>query len=174
MAWVCCWFSPLLRLRVFPHFSSLFSLPAACRLFSHGLIFTRAHVLLALLSLRKNGRLLVVYPLLPPPPPPPPPQKSTFRLNGICVFYFYLFISRQPNRTNFKFWKKKKRNFCWLQSIGCKNIGILLLSMIEHLKSLLSFLSFWSRSFLSFLSFLSFTFFWLYFITWSALWFCKL
>ena len=69
MAWVCCWFSPLLRLRVFPHFPSFFSLPAACRLFSRGLIFTRAHVLLALLSLRKNGRLLVVYPLLPAAPP---------------------------------------------------------------------------------------------------------
>ena len=140
MAWVCCWFSPLLRLRLFPHFPSFFSLPAACRLFSRGLIFTCAHVLLALLSLRKNGRLLVVYPLLPAPPPPPPPQKSTFRLNVICVFYFYLFISRQPNRTNFKCWKKNF--FCWLQSIGCKNIGILLLSMVEQLKSFLSFLSF--------------------------------
>ena len=43
------------------HFSSFFSLPAACRLFSRGLIFTRARVLLALLSLRKNGGLLVVY-----------------------------------------------------------------------------------------------------------------
>ena len=32
-----------------------------CRLFSRGLIFTRARVLLALLSLRKNGGLLVVY-----------------------------------------------------------------------------------------------------------------
>ena len=30
-------------------------------LFSHGLIFMRAHVLLALLSLRKNGGLLVFY-----------------------------------------------------------------------------------------------------------------
>ena len=73
------------RLRVVPHFSSgiverakrerawkspharkgdtrrgerkIFSLPAACRLF---LIFTRARVSLALLSLRKNGGLLVV------------------------------------------------------------------------------------------------------------------
>ena len=38
-----------------------FSLPAACRLFSCGVIFTRARVSLALLSLRKNGGLLVVY-----------------------------------------------------------------------------------------------------------------
>ena len=38
-----------------------FSLPAACRLFSRGVIFTRARVSLALLSLRKNGGLLVVY-----------------------------------------------------------------------------------------------------------------
>ena len=38
-----------------------FSLPAACRLFSRGVIFTRARVSLALLPLRKNGRLLVVY-----------------------------------------------------------------------------------------------------------------
>ena len=36
-------------------------LPAACRLFSRGVIFTRARVSLALLSLRKNGGLLVVY-----------------------------------------------------------------------------------------------------------------
>ena len=40
---------------------SFFSLPTACRLFSRGVIFTRARVLLALLSLRKNGGLLVVY-----------------------------------------------------------------------------------------------------------------
>ena len=33
---------------------------AACLLFSRGLIFTRARVSLALLSLRKNGGLLVV------------------------------------------------------------------------------------------------------------------
>ena len=33
----------------------------ACRLFSRGVIFTRARVSLALLSLRKNGGLLVVY-----------------------------------------------------------------------------------------------------------------
>ena len=39
---------------------SFFSLYAACRLFSRGVIFTRARVLLALLSLRKNGGLLVV------------------------------------------------------------------------------------------------------------------
>ena len=40
---------------------SFFSLPAACRLFSRGVIFTWARVSLALLSLRKNGGLLVVY-----------------------------------------------------------------------------------------------------------------
>ena len=40
--------------------ASFFSLPAACRLFSRGVIFTRARVSLALLSLRKNGGLLVV------------------------------------------------------------------------------------------------------------------
>ena len=39
---------------------SFFSLPVACRLFSRGVIFTRARVSLALLSLRKNGGLLVV------------------------------------------------------------------------------------------------------------------
>ena len=33
----------------------IFSLPSACRLFSRGVIFTRARVSLALLSLRKNG-----------------------------------------------------------------------------------------------------------------------
>ena len=33
----------------------------ACRLFSRGVIFTRARVFLALLSLRKNGGLLVAY-----------------------------------------------------------------------------------------------------------------
>ena len=37
------------------------SLPAACRLFARGVIFTPARVSLALLSLRKNGGLLVVY-----------------------------------------------------------------------------------------------------------------
>ena len=42
-------------------YSLIFLSPAACRLFSRGLIFTRARVLLALLSLRKNGGLLVVY-----------------------------------------------------------------------------------------------------------------
>ena len=36
-------------------------LPAACRLFSRGVIFPRARVSLALLSLRKNKGLLVVY-----------------------------------------------------------------------------------------------------------------
>ena len=40
---------------------SFFSLPAGCRLFSRGMIFTRARVSLALLSLMKNGGLLVVY-----------------------------------------------------------------------------------------------------------------
>ena len=40
--------------------TSFFSLPAACRLFSRGVIFTRARVSLALLSLKKNGGLLVV------------------------------------------------------------------------------------------------------------------
>ena len=39
---------------------SVFSLPAACRLFSRGVIFTRARVSLALLSLRTNGGLFVV------------------------------------------------------------------------------------------------------------------
>ena len=38
---------------------------AACRLFSRGVIFTRARVSLALLSPRKNGGLLVVYFILP-------------------------------------------------------------------------------------------------------------
>ena len=41
--------------------TSFFSLPASCRLFSRGVIFMRARVSLALLSLRKNGGLLVVY-----------------------------------------------------------------------------------------------------------------
>ena len=36
-------------------------LPAACRLFSRGVIFIPARVSLVLLSLRKNGGLLVVY-----------------------------------------------------------------------------------------------------------------
>ena len=57
------------RLRVVPHFSSgiverakrerAWKSPHA-RLFSRGVIFTRARVSLALLSLRKNGGLLVV------------------------------------------------------------------------------------------------------------------
>ena len=38
----------------------VFSLHAACRFFSRGVIFTRVRVSLALLSLRKNGGLLVV------------------------------------------------------------------------------------------------------------------
>ena len=76
----------LYRLRVVPHFSSGIverakrerawklpharkgdtrlgkrkSLPAACRRFSRWVIFTRARVSLAQLSLRKNGALLVV------------------------------------------------------------------------------------------------------------------
>ena len=37
------------------------SLPAACGLFSRGVIFTRARVSLARISLRTNGGLLVVY-----------------------------------------------------------------------------------------------------------------
>ena len=36
-------------------------IPTACRLISREVIFTRARVPLALLSLRKNGELLVVY-----------------------------------------------------------------------------------------------------------------
>ena len=40
---------------------TFFSLPATCRLFSRGAIFTHARVSLALLSLRTNGGLLVVY-----------------------------------------------------------------------------------------------------------------
>ena len=40
---------------------SFFSLPATCCLFSRGVIFTPARVSLTLLSLRKNGGLLVVY-----------------------------------------------------------------------------------------------------------------
>ena len=39
---------------------SCFSLPAECRLLSRGVIFTRASVFLALLSLRTNRELLVV------------------------------------------------------------------------------------------------------------------
>ena len=42
-------------------FVSFFSLPAECRLFSRGVIFMRARVSLALLTLKKNGGLLVVY-----------------------------------------------------------------------------------------------------------------
>ena len=65
------------RLRVVPHFSSGIvervkrsarenhptreKRLAVCHLFSRGVIFTPAHVSLALLSLRKNGGLLVVY-----------------------------------------------------------------------------------------------------------------
>ena len=51
------------RLRVVPHFSSgiVGRAKRECRLFSRGVIFTRARVSLALLSLRKNGGLLVVY-----------------------------------------------------------------------------------------------------------------
>ena len=39
---------------------SFFSLPASCRPFLRGVIFKRARVSLPLLSLRKNGGLLVV------------------------------------------------------------------------------------------------------------------
>ena len=45
------------------HAAGRVSPPAACRLFSRGVIFTRARVSLALLSLRKNGELPVVYSL---------------------------------------------------------------------------------------------------------------
>ena len=55
------WKSPLARKGDTRQGASFFSLPAACRLFSRGVIFTRARVSLALLSLRKNGGLLVVY-----------------------------------------------------------------------------------------------------------------
>ena len=59
----CAWKSPHARKgkREFFSFFSFFSLPAACHLFSRRVIFPRAHVSLALLSLRKNGGLLVVY-----------------------------------------------------------------------------------------------------------------
>ena len=83
---VSCWFKcltgfKLSRLRVVPYFYSgiverawKYITPRekrrhaagdfhACRLFSRGVIFTRAPVSLALLSLRKNGGLLVVYKL---------------------------------------------------------------------------------------------------------------
>ena len=70
------------RLRVVPHFSSGIvergkreSLPAACRLFSRGVIFTRPRVSLALLSLRKNGVLLVVYLY----------SCSTSRFSALCI-----------------------------------------------------------------------------------------
>ena len=55
---------PVDRLRVVPYFSSGIVERAkrerTCRLFSRGVIFTRARVSLALPSLRKNGGLLVV------------------------------------------------------------------------------------------------------------------
>ena len=65
------WRPLYLRLRVVPHFSSGIverakrkhawkSTHATCSLFSRGLVFTRTRVLLALLSLRKNGGLLIV------------------------------------------------------------------------------------------------------------------
>ena len=55
------------------------SLPAACRLFTRGVIFTRARVSLALLSLRKNGGLLVVY-----------SSTETWKIftNKLCQFFF--------------------------------------------------------------------------------------
>ena len=42
-------------------YSSCVDYVVTCRLFSRGVIFTRARVFLALLSLRKNGGLLVAY-----------------------------------------------------------------------------------------------------------------
>ena len=61
-----------------------FPLPVACRLFSRGVIFMPTRVSLALLSLRKNGGLVVVYAYdskkdlySPPPPPPAPPPTHT-------------------------------------------------------------------------------------------------
>ena len=65
------WFLCKARLRVVPHFSSgkveraklerACKSPHASRLFSRGVIFKRARVSLALLSLRNNRGLLVVY-----------------------------------------------------------------------------------------------------------------
>ena len=54
--------------------------PDACRLFSRGVIFTSARVSLALLSLRKNGGLLVVYDLRPLW------EKTNFPENLVTVF----------------------------------------------------------------------------------------
>ena len=48
-------------MKITPREKRLFSLPAACPPFSRGVIFTRARVSLALLSLRTNVGLLVVY-----------------------------------------------------------------------------------------------------------------
>ena len=48
-------------MKITPREKRLFSLPAACPPFSRGVIFTRARVSLAVLSLRTNGGLLVVY-----------------------------------------------------------------------------------------------------------------
>ena len=62
-------YSIRIKLRVVPHFSSGIVEQAkrerACRVFSREVIFTRARVSLALLSLRKNGGLLVVYIRIP-------------------------------------------------------------------------------------------------------------
>ena len=66
---------------------SFFSLPAACRLFSRGVIFTRARVSFAPLSLRKNGGLLVVYHTVKWP--------SCF-VNNWMSMRFLLFYSPQP------------------------------------------------------------------------------
>ena len=55
----------------------------ACRLFSRGVIFTRAGVSLALLSLRKNGGLLVVYKI----------SKTTTLLFQLCILHDYNVMS---------------------------------------------------------------------------------
>ena len=61
---------------------NFFPLPVTCCLFSRGVIFTPTRVSLAVLSLRKNGGLLVVYAYdgkkdLYSPPPPSPPRSAT-------------------------------------------------------------------------------------------------
>ena len=55
------WKSPHVRKGDTRRGERFFSLPAACLLFSREVIFTRDRVSLALLSLRNNGGLLVVY-----------------------------------------------------------------------------------------------------------------
>ena len=62
--WSCCknsQFASFQTMVMFRHHTLRYCV-IACRLFSRGVIFTRARVSLALLSLRKNGGLLVVYP----------------------------------------------------------------------------------------------------------------